>query len=132
MMKKILSGVSVGTSVWLLPFVALAQNTGNGTITGVVQSVGTAVGAAVPVAAALVLVAFFWGLAMYLFNFGEGKDDKQKQGRNLMIYSVLALFVMVTIWGIVGLLANSFGISQSATADAPLLDNITPGGGYRQ
>ena len=109
----------------MLPLVALAQS---GTITGIVQEVGNAVGAAVPVAAALVLVAFFWGLAIYLFNFGEGKDDKQKQGRSLMLYSILALFVMVTIWGIVGLLANSFNIDQNASVNLPQIGNLDPGG----
>lgn len=120
-MKKLLTRSAVVLYA-VLPTVALAQ--GTGTLQGAVQAVGRAVGAAVPIAAAMVLVAFFWGLAMYLFNFGEGDDKKQKQGRNLMVYSVLALFVMVTIWGIVGLLSNTFGIDQTTTVPLPTISGL--------
>ncbi len=127
-MKKILTVAGGTGALWMLPMIAFAQS---GDLQGVVRAVGDAVGAAVPVAAALVLVAFFWGLALYLFNFGEGDDKKQKQGRGLMLYSILALFVMVTIWGIVGLLANSFDIEQGATVDLPVIGGLDPGGpGY--
>ena len=124
-MMQLLSRISIVFGVWLLPAVAFAQDN---TITGVVMEIGRAVGAAIPIAAALVLVAFFWGLAIYLFNFGEGKEDKQKQGRSLMLYSILAMFVMVTIWGIVGLLANSFGIDERSSVPLPKIDGLNPGG----
>ena len=120
-MKKLLTRSAVVLYA-VLPTVALAQ--GTGTLQGAVQAVGRAVGAAVPIAAAMVLVAFFWGLAMYLFNFGEGDDKKQKQGRNLMVYSILALFVMVTIWGIVGLLANTFGIDETTAVPLPTITGL--------
>jgi ABC-type nickel/cobalt efflux system permease component RcnA len=115
-MKKLLAGTSIGASVWVLPLICFAQE---GNLQGVLITIGEVVGLAVPVAASLVMVAFFWGLAMYLFNFGEGKDDKQKQGKSLMIYSVLVMFVMVSIWGIVELFAYSFDITTGGTLPVP-------------
>jgi len=118
-MKKILS-VSFAWVALLAPLSAFAA-TGAGTLGEVIGTIGDVVGAAVPVIAALALLAFFWGLAMYLFNFGEGKEDVQKKGRNLMIYGILAIFVMVSVFGIAQLLQRSFGIQPIQTLPAPTI-----------
>ena len=45
---------------------------------------------------ALAVVAFFWGLVQYLFNVGDEKKGGSK-GVDMMIWGVIALFVMVSI-----------------------------------
>jgi hypothetical protein len=52
-------------------------------------------------------VAFFYGLAMFLLSY-EDKTAKEK-GKNIMVYGILALFVMVTIWGIIGFMQDTLG-----------------------
>lgn len=118
-MKKALP-ISFAALVSFLPLAAFAA-TGQGTLGEVVGTFGELIGAAVPIAAALALLAFFWGLAMYLFNFGDGKEEKQKQGRNLMIYGILAIFVMVSVFGIAQLLQRSFGIQNVQNVPAPTI-----------
>jgi len=118
-MKKFLP-VSFAWVALFAPLSALAVG-GVGTLDEVVRTLGSFVGAAVPVIAALALLAFFWGLAMYLFNFGEGKEDVQKKGRNLMIYGILAIFVMVSVFGIAQLLQRSFGIQPIQQINAPTI-----------
>ncbi len=109
--------------VAFVPLTALAVCTGDGDLCGVVQAFGTIVTNTVPIAASLALLAFFWGLAIYLFNFGEGKEDKQKQGRNLMIYGILAIFVMVSVFGIAQLLQRTFGVQGTTALPAPRIGN---------
>lgn len=53
--------------------------------------------------------AFFWGIALFILNTND--DKKRGEGKTWMLWSVIALFVMITIWGLVGLLVNTVGIS---------------------
>jgi hypothetical protein len=60
------------------------------------------------------LVPLIIGLAMVLFLFGivryitAGQDEnRMKEGRNLMIYGIIALFVMVSVWGLVAILTST-------------------------
>jgi F0F1-type ATP synthase assembly protein I len=54
---------------------------------------------------------FIWGLFKY-FILGGGDEDSRKEGRQLMLYSILAFFLMVTIFAIVDLLATGLGFSE--------------------
>ncbi|MDP3763842.1 MAG: hypothetical protein Q8Q92_04380 [bacterium] len=52
------------------------------------------------VVAAIALLVFFWGLVRFIFKIG-GSEDAVKEGRTLMIWGLVALFVMISVWGIV-------------------------------
>jgi len=54
----------------------------------------------------LAFVAFFYGLAIFLSN-RESKTLNER-GKNIMIWGTVALFVLVSIWGIIGVLQNTF------------------------
>jgi hypothetical protein len=60
---------------------------------------------------AAAFVAFFWGLVQYILNTEDAK--KREQSTSWMMWSVIALFVMVALWGIVGLLTRTFGLTPS-------------------
>lgn len=57
----------------------------------------------------LAFVSFFWGIALFIFNTND--DKKRTEGKSWMGWSVIALFVMITIWGLVGLLVNTVGVN---------------------
>lgn len=63
---------------------------------------------ALPVLAGIGLLVFFWGLAKFIRNAGEVKDHTE--GKDLMIWGVVGLFVLFSVWGIVGFVQSSFGI----------------------
>ena len=53
---------------------------------------------------ALALVYFFYGLGSYVM----GVDDKKKaEAKTTIIYGVIILFVMSSVWGLVNLLQNA-------------------------
>ena len=62
----------------------------------------------------LAIVIFFWGLIKYLMAVGEEKSE----GIQIMFYGVLAIFVMVSIWGIIRLLQTTLSVT-STTPIAP-------------
>jgi len=74
----------------------------------------------IPFIIALALVVFLWGTAKYIFNSGD--DAQRKSGIELMVYGLIGLFVMVSVWGLVGLLTTMFSIEiGGANVFIPLL-----------
>lgn len=62
----------------------------------------------IPIIGSLSLFVFFWGLAKFVRHAGSEKEEGE--GKDLMIWGVIALFVMVSVYGIVNLMyASLFG-----------------------
>ncbi len=55
---------------------------------------------------ALALMYFLWGVSRYIWHGGD--EGKRTEGYQMMIYGVIALFVMVSVWALVGILENTF------------------------
>ncbi len=68
-----------------------------------------------PIVASLALLAFFWGLAKFIFSASEKTVE---DGKNFMIWGVVALFVMVSIFGILRYMNGELGLG---TFGVPLL-----------
>jgi len=49
----------------------------------------------------LAVVLFFWGVVKFI------AQDKKDEGKTMMIWGVVALFVMFTIWGIISFMQKS-------------------------
>ena len=79
----------------------------------------------------LALVYFFWGLVKYLQSIGD--ETKRKEGATMMTYGVIALFVMVSVWGLVNVLKNTFPLDpsmpQPSTSGSTFTPNFTPTSG---
>ena len=59
---------------------------------------------------ALALVFFLWGLAKFVLNAGD--PEAQAQGKSIMFWGLIALFVMVAVWGLVLFLQTSLGVPE--------------------
>jgi hypothetical protein len=70
----------------------------------------------------IAIIVFFWGLVRYLTDVGE----KKHEGLVMMFYGLIAIFVMVSIWGIIHLLQNTFQISGQNQAIIPQGIGIAP------
>ncbi len=60
----------------------------------------------VGVLAALALVVFFVGLVRYVKEAGDGHGHKE--GRERITWSLIALFILFSMWGILNLLSVTF------------------------
>lgn len=116
-MKKTLAA----GSLWALPFLALAQELGN--IETLVESIGDIVNLLLPIVIGIALLAFFWGLATYIFN--AGNEDAKDKGKRIMIGGIIALFVAVAIWGIIGFIGSALGIdTQEDLGNVPGIEEL--------
>ncbi|MEI8174687.1 MAG: hypothetical protein WCG28_01925 [bacterium] len=62
----------------------------------------------IPLIFALAIAMFVWGVVQYVINSDE--ESKREKGKQLMLWGIIALAVMVSIWGLVAILGNTFGI----------------------
>lgn len=108
-MKKILTASSF---LFLFPVVASAQTFGDGLSTyfgGIVTFIN---GTLVPIIFAIAFLAFLWGVVKY-FILGGGDEDKRKEGKQLMLYAIIGFVLMISVWGIVNLLASGLGLNDN-------------------
>lgn len=61
----------------------------------------------IPITFALALIFFFYGLAQFIRSVS---DKTIAEGKSKMIWGIIALFVMISIWGIIGFIGDSVGI----------------------
>ena len=69
---------------------------------------------AIPILIALAVLGFFWGVTQYILSASD--STKVEEARKLMIWGIIALFVMVSVWGILRVLSNTFldsGVDRS-------------------
>ena len=83
-----------------------APGTGS-TLETVVDQFLVTVNLLIPVVVSLALLVFFWGLAKFMLSAGD--ETGVQEGKQLMLWGTIALFIMVSIFGIVGLIAGDFG-----------------------
>jgi hypothetical protein len=102
-MKKTLLASAL---LYALPMVAFAQQLQP--IKDLVRNIGSIIAMLIPILIALALVVFFWGLVKYLW--GGAKDHAG--GAKMMAMSLLALFVMVSVWGLVALIQDALQVAD--------------------
>jgi len=56
----------------------------------------------------LAVLVFLYGLLNYLLNSGD--ETKRREGVKYMFYGIIGLFVMISMWGLVYILAEFFGL----------------------
>lgn len=65
----------------------------------------------------LAVVFFLIGIVKFMFSAGDA--EKRKEGRNMMIYGVIGMFVMISLWGLVNLLSETFDLDNRLPYDLP-------------
>jgi len=106
----------------VVPNIAFAIPRPTGNLTSFVVYIGQIINVLVPLVSTLAVVYFFYGLAKYILNSGD--EDKRKEGKDIMIWGILAMFVIVTIWGIIGFIQATVG---NTTGPTGTLDITIPG-----
>lgn len=61
---------------------------------------------AAPIVIGLAMVFFLWGTAQFFFSGGDEK--KLEDVKRLMVWGIITLFVMVSVWGIVDVIQTEF------------------------
>jgi hypothetical protein len=73
---------------------------------------------------AIALVIFMGGAVRYIWMAGQGSADYAKKLRDFLIWSLIALFVMLSVWGIVYFIGATLGIGQGGNAPLPQFSTV--------
>lgn len=116
-MKK----VAITVAVYALPLVALAQTFGGGELQGYLQSVVNFVNSVIiPLIIAFAILVFIWGMVQY-FILGASDAEKRESGKSLIIWGLVGFVLILSIQGIINLLAGAFGFSNERVNNLPEL-----------
>ncbi len=100
----------IGTSALALGTLALPALASAQTLLNTLAFFNTVLNAAIGLLITLAIIAFFYGGIRYLFsNASEAKAD----GLKVMLYGIITIFVMVSVWGLVRLLQSTFGVGNT-------------------
>lgn len=100
----------IGTSVLSLAVVALPALASAQSLLDTLGFFNTVLNALIGLLITLAIIAFFYGLIKYLFT---GATEGKSEGLKVMLYGVITIFVMVSIWGIVRLLQSTFQVTST-------------------
>jgi uncharacterized membrane protein YidH (DUF202 family) len=109
----------------MYPLAVFAQSAPAGPIGTTLQQIFSIVTQLVPLLMALAVLMFFWGIVKFIA--GIGNEETREGGKRLMVWGMIALFVMVGFWSIIGYVQESLGLYGTVTGGvAPSLSNPIP------
>ena len=98
-----------------MPLFAFAQSGPD--IFGVLGTVDAFVKTLLPFVISLAVLVILWGVFNYIA--GAGDEEKRAQAKQYIIWGIIGLFVMVSVWGLVNVLKNTFNLNN----DGPTLQS---------
>ena len=104
-----------------VPFSANAQSIsgactdlGDTGLDGVVECVISIFGDIIMILIAASVVYVVYGAFLMISN-----EEKRDEGKQIIYHGIIGLFVMISIWGLVNILDNTFNLSDSSYIKSP-------------
>jgi predicted membrane channel-forming protein YqfA (hemolysin III family) len=98
------------------------EDTKKGTIGYIICKISVLLNTIIPILIVLGVIYFIWGVITYVLS----KDEEAKtRGRSAMIYGLIGLLVIVSIWGLIAIVKRTFGVTDSELINIPCIE--TPG-----
>jgi NADH:ubiquinone oxidoreductase subunit 2 (subunit N) len=118
-MKKV-SAFIASISALALPIIVSAQATQVNNLSQagsfIINTINNII---VPVLFAIAFIVFLWG-AFQTFIMGASSEETKDKGKALMLWSLIGFFVMISIWGLVGILTGTVGFGNNGAAPTNL------------
>jgi len=115
-MKKIVK--IVAGSAWALPFMAMAQTVNPGYISSLISSAKALLDQLVVFLIALAVVWFIFNVVKYAMST---EDDGKDKAKSQMIWGIIAIAVIVSVWGLVAILQGIFGVNTTGAGNVSRL-----------
>ena len=111
-MKKFVKVIA--GSVWALPFMAFAQSANPTYLSSLIGGAKTLLDQLVVFLIALAVVWFIWNVIRYTMSSDE---EKKGQAKSQMIWGIIAIAVIVSVWGLVAILQSVFGVNTTGAGN---------------
>src|SRR5258706_10003371 len=111
-MKKVYIALS---TLSLLPAVAMAQTFDVSSFQGVYDTIVNLINNYIfPILLAIAVLVIAWGI--FKFILAAGDEGARAEGRSFILWGIVGLFLMLSIWGLVNILYNSFKLNRTPQA----------------
>lgn len=77
----------------------------------------------VPFVFAVAFILFIWGV-FQAFIVGANDEERRENGKKFIMWGIIALFVMSSVWGIVNLVKSSFGFGTESAPPIPAFNDL--------
>ena len=134
MIRKLIIALGLVSSILLLPSAVMAQGAGGapsgatgepkafGNLKEIVEVFDRIVDTLLPIVFAIAVLAFFWGIMMYVFS---ASGETKKNGKNIMLWALIAVAIMASLFGIIKLAQQTLGISgENENFRVPTVEKI--------
>lgn len=85
----------------------------NTNFAGLVSILVSFINSLVPLLVGIAIVLFMWGVVRFLYHSGD--SHSKGQDKEIMLWGLVSLFVIVSVWGILRLLIATFGGASGTT-----------------
>lgn len=79
---------------------------------------------AIPLVFALAFIFFLFGIFQY-FIAGGANEEKRETGKKFLIWGIIALAVMSSVWGLVNAVRSTFGFNDTNSTNQPKLPTLS-------
>jgi len=93
----------------LLVFAKDAEDCPPKSICGIIAILTKTLNQIIPLLVGVGLVVFIWGIIQYITAAGE--TEKRREGIQFMVWGLIGLFVIVSVWALVNVLVKTFDLS---------------------
>lgn len=111
-MKKLTARVGA-IALAAAPALVFAQNFGTNGFFGLLDAANTLINRLVPFIIALTVLVFLWGVFKFVIS---NNAESRAEARGYMIWGIVSLFIMVSVWGLVNILVRTFSLNTNAPA----------------
>ena len=119
-MKKIIAALTVS----LLPATAFAQSLSSiNNVNDVTNTFQSLLDLATSIIVALAVVFIIWNVVKYLIQ-GGADADKRKEAQSAIFAGIIGLFVIVSIWGLVSILKNTFVTTDTTSQSVRNINRV--------
>ncbi|KKW19109.1 MAG: hypothetical protein UY62_C0083G0002 [Parcubacteria group bacterium GW2011_GWF2_50_9] len=123
-----LKKLALAASAYLLPLAAFASSIGGGDTTTVNTEVtdlprlfielNAIINTIIPFIVGLAVFIIIWGVFTYIA--GAGDEEKRATAKSFIIWGVVGVFIMLSIWGLVNILVNSINLRKRPIETFPI------------
>jgi len=95
-----------------MPFFVYANPT-----TNLIAKIGGWIDSLIPLAVSVALLYFIWGIALFIRNAGD--STAREEGKQHMMWGIVGLFVIISVWGLVLFLNATLDIQNESELVPP-------------
>lgn len=111
---------SLISSALFLPLIASAQD-----VVSIFDGLISVITIIIPILLGMAILVFFWGIVKFISHAEDAKENSE--GKQLILWGLITIFVMVAFWGIIGWLQSELDLNTgSSLGDLPQQPDIIP------